>query len=87
MSYIFIFYMLYRLVIAGRTLGSGRGRGKPKKHDLPPCTRTPPTAITTPVSTTLEGGSFVPPGPHTQEFIMTPNLGHHNSEPQPLFLQ
>ena len=64
--------MLYRLVIAGRTSGSRRGRGRLRKHGLPSRTRT--------ASTTLVNGSFVLPGPQTQEFVMIPNLGYHNSE-------
>ena len=79
--------MLYRLVMAGRTPSSRRGRGRPRKHGLPPAPRTPPTTSTTPASTTSAGGSSVPPSPYTQEFVMIPNPGYHNSEPQPLFLQ
>ena len=78
-----IFYMLYRLVMTGRTpsSGGGRGRGRPTKHDLPPRTRTAPITSSTPASTTPVGGSSVSPGPHTPEFVMIPNPGYHNSEP------
>ena len=48
----------------------------------------PPTTSTAPASTTpMSDGCSVPPGPHTQEFVMIPNPGYHNSGPQPLFPQ
>ena len=73
--------------MARRTPSSGRGKGRPRKHGLPPHTCTAPTTSSTPASTTPVGGSFVPPGPHTQEFVMIPNIDYHNSELQPSFQQ
>ena len=72
--------------MAGRTLGSGLGRGRSRKHGLSPRTHTLSTTSTAPASTTpASDGSSVPPNPHTQEFIMIPNLGYHNLGPQPSF--
>ena len=82
MSYIFYSYTLYKLVMVGWTPGSRRGRGRLRKHGLPPRTRSPPTTSTAPASTTLAGGSSVPHGPHIQEFVMMPNPGYHNSKTQ-----
>ena len=80
--------MLYKLVMAGRTPGFRRGRYRSRKHGLPLHTRAPPTTFTAPASTTpTSDGYSVPPGPHTQKFVMIPNLGYHNSGPQPSFLQ
>ena len=70
--------------MAGQAPSSGRGRGRPRKHDLLPHTKALPTTSTTLASTTpTSDGSSIPPGPHTEEFVMIPNPGYHNSEPQP----
>ena len=83
-----ILYILYGSVMAGRTPGSGRGRGKPRKHGLSPCTRALPTTSTLPASTTpTSDRCSVPPDPHSQEFVMIPNSRYHNSEPQSSFSQ
>ena len=81
-----ILYMLYRSLMARQEHGSGLDKGRPRKHGLPPHTRAPPTNSTTLVSTTTP--SFAPLGhsPHTEEFVMIPNLGYVESGPQPLFL-
>ena len=60
-----ILYMLYKSVMAGQTPGSERGRGRPRKHGLPPRTYAPPTISTMPASTTPTiDGSSVSCGPH-----------------------
>ena len=69
-----------------RTPGFGRGRGKPRKHGLPPRICDPPTIYIVPASTTpASDASSVPPGLHTQEFVMIPNPGYVESGPQPSF--
>ena len=74
--------------MARRAPGSGRGRGRPRKHSLPSRTRAPPTTSTAPASTTpVSDGSSVSPSPHTQKFVIIPNSGYYNLEPQPSFPQ
>ena len=81
--------MLYKPVMTGWTPSYGQGRDRSRKHGLPPRTRAPPTttsivsASTTPVS----DGCSVPPGPHTQKFVIIPNPGYHNSGPRPSLFQ
>ena len=88
MSYIFNFVYIIQISYGKIDTGSRRGRGRLRKHGLPPRTHAPPTTSTTPTLTTpTSDGCFVPPGPHIQEFVMIPNPGYHNSGPQPSFLQ
>ena len=79
--------MLYKLVMAGQTPSSRRCRGRPRKHGLPPRTHITPITSSTPPSTTLVGGSSFILGPYTQKFVLIPNLGYRNLEPQPSFPQ
>ena len=84
-----ILYMLHILLMARRGPGSGWGRGRLRKHDLPPRTRAPSTTSTMPASTTpATNASSAIPGysPHFQEFVMIPNPGYVELGPQPLIL-
>ena len=67
--------------------GSRQGRGRPRKNGLTPRTCAPPTTSAAPASIIpASDGSFIPPGPHTQKFVMIPNLGYHSLGPQLSFL-
>ena len=75
--YMFIdLYTLYKSLIAGLGSSFGRGKGRLRKHGLPPHTRAPPTSFTALASTIpTTATTFTPPShpPHTQEFVMIPN--------------
>ena len=67
--------------MTGQTPSSGRGRGRPKKHSLPPRIRGLPTTSTVLVSTIpVSDASSIPLGPHTQEFVMIPNRGYRKQD-------
>ena len=80
--------MLYKSLMAERGSNSRQGRGRPKKHGLPPCTYVPPTTSAALASNTLTiVTTSIPPShpPHTQEFIMILNIRYVEPGPQPLF--
>ena len=81
-----ILYMLYRLLMAGRGPDSERGRGRSRKHGLPPHTHAPPTTSTALASITSTTTTIFALPSHylyIQEFVMIFNLGYVELESQP----
>ena len=71
-----------------RGSSSGQGRGRPRKHDLPPHICTSPTVSTAPASTTSTAATTSTTSshsPHTQKFVMISNPKYVESRPQPSF--